>query len=337
MSAPYVSQRRLVDNSLAAMLSAIEIYNKPQTTYRDEVTVILVVNAWELALKATLRQDNRSIFYPKKRGERYRSITIDDAIGRVNAHNLWSDKVDGHAISTNVKALTEYRDRAIHLYNARGLGALIYPFLQQNILNYRDFMLGRFKKDIATTITWQLLPLGATAPAESVRFMRVDSNTKVVAEVQDFLDELRGLLEQAEEAGSDVARVATYYDINLQSVKKMTSADLVVAVSPAANGQVVIQKTDPNQTHPFSMKELLERVNKKRQGRRITTYDYTAVCWKQTLKENSRFAWKHSNSASYVWSGDAINHFTQISDKEYDRIRTEYMEHRKSNRKQVRA
>lgn len=37
MGAPYVSSRRLVDNSLAAMLSAVEVYNKPQMTYRDEV------------------------------------------------------------------------------------------------------------------------------------------------------------------------------------------------------------------------------------------------------------------------------------------------------------
>lgn len=65
MSAPYVSIKRLVDNSLAAMLAAVEVYNKPQMTYRDEVTVMLIVNAWELALKATLRQKNRSIFYPE--------------------------------------------------------------------------------------------------------------------------------------------------------------------------------------------------------------------------------------------------------------------------------
>ena len=32
MSAPYVSIKRLVDNSLAAMLAAVEVYNKPQMT-----------------------------------------------------------------------------------------------------------------------------------------------------------------------------------------------------------------------------------------------------------------------------------------------------------------
>jgi hypothetical protein len=45
---------------------------------------------------------------------------------------------------------------------------VIYPFLQQNVLNYRDFMLAKFKKDLADSMTWQLLPLGA--PAEAVQF-----------------------------------------------------------------------------------------------------------------------------------------------------------------------
>ena len=35
MSQPYVSARRLVANSLSAMLAAIEVYNKPRMEYRD--------------------------------------------------------------------------------------------------------------------------------------------------------------------------------------------------------------------------------------------------------------------------------------------------------------
>lgn len=48
------SYRGLRSNSEAAMLAAIEIYNKPQFSYRDECFTILLVNAWELLLKATL-------------------------------------------------------------------------------------------------------------------------------------------------------------------------------------------------------------------------------------------------------------------------------------------
>jgi hypothetical protein len=34
------------------MVAAIEIYNKPRFEYRDEVFAILLLNAWELLLKA---------------------------------------------------------------------------------------------------------------------------------------------------------------------------------------------------------------------------------------------------------------------------------------------
>lgn len=332
MSAPYVSIKRLVDNSLAAMLAAVEVYNKPQMTYRDEVAVIMVVNAWELALKAALRQKNRSIFYPKKRKEQYLSIGIDDALGRVAAANLWPPEVDGAATTANIKALTEYRNRAIHLYNARGLGAVIYPFLQQNVLNYRDFVLAKFKKDLAETMTWQLLPLGATAPAEAVQFMRVDRGATMVAEVEDFILRLRTLMDDALADGGDMNRVATVYDIHLQSQKKMTSADLVVAVSTTADGQIALRQTDPNQTHPLSVAELLKRVNAKRTGRLLNSYDYQAICWKESLRDNKKYAWRHSNGGSCVWSGEAVSYLASLTDERFEDVRAEYGAHHRANR-----
>ncbi|MEV0031205.1 DUF3644 domain-containing protein [Nocardia sp. NPDC050793] len=330
MGAPYVSINRLADNSLAAMLAAIEVYNKPRMTYRDEVTVMLVVNAWELALKAALRQQRQSIFYPKKPGQRYLSVSIDDALGRMNAQNLWPDGVDGTATMVNIKALTEYRDRAIHLYNAQGLGALIHPFLQQNVLNYRDFVLAKFKKDLADSMTRQLLPLGATAPADAVQFMRADKSSTMVAEVEDFINELRKLMDDAEAGGADMGRLAVVYDIHLQSQKKMTSADLVVAVSTTADGQIAIQKTDPNQTHPFSATELMRRVNGKRSGRALNGHDLLVVCWKESLRDNRRYAWKHSNAATHVWSGDAVSYLSSISDERFDKLRAEYRQYQQT-------
>lgn len=330
--APYVSIRKLTSNSMAAMLAAVEVYNKPQMTYRDEVTVVGIVNAWELALKAALRQKNRSIFYPKQRGERYRTLSLRDCLNRIDEASLWPDGLDGPAITANISALAEYRDRAIHLYNAPGLGTLIYPFLQQNILNYRDFVHARFKRDIADHMSWQILPLGATVPGEAVRFLRAAPTTQTVEEVQDFIDDVRELVGNAERAGSDMGRVATYYDIHLQSQKKVSSADLMVAVSPDAEGQIVLKRTDPNQTHPYALKELLERVNEKRTGRRITSRDHQAVCWEEGLRENRKYAWKHGNAPSPVWSGDAIRYLSDKSDAEYDAIRQRYNEHLAADR-----
>ena len=329
MPQPYVSSRRLVANSLSAMLSAIEVYNKPRMEYRDEVTVVLVVNAWELALKAALRQASKRIFYPKKRKEPYRTLAAEDALKQVVNHRMFPAGVDGRALAANVTALVEYRNRAVHLY-AADLGEMIYPFLQTSVLNYRDFMLDRFNKDLADSITWQLLPLGAKAPTEPIQFLKAEPATSAIAEVQDFIGSLRKLLDETQAAGADMQRVAAVYDVHLRSTKAVTGADLVVSVTQEGE-RVMVKKTDPNQTHPYTMGELIERVNARRKvrdkGRALTTRDHQALCWKEQLRHKPQMAWKHSNGATYVWSGEAVRHMADLTDEYYEEVRGDYREH----------
>ncbi|GAB3823064.1 DUF3644 domain-containing protein [Tessaracoccus terricola] len=297
--------------------------------YRDEVTVVLVVNAWELALKAALRQANKRIFYTKKRDQPYRTLSAEDALKQVITHKLFPTGVDGRALAANVTALIEYRNRAVHLYAAE-LGEMVYPFLQTSVLNYRDFMLDRFNKDLADSITWQLLPLGAQAPTEPIQFMKAEPATSAVTEVHDFITGLRKLLDEAQAAGADMQRVAAVYDVHLRSAKAVTGADLVVSVAQEGE-RVMVKKTDPNQTHPYTVTELMERVNAKRggpdKGKVLTTYDHQALCWKEHMRDNPRMAWKHSNGATHVWSGDAVRYMVELTDKHYEQIRVEYREH----------
>ena len=48
----------LIDKSIGSMLSAIEIYNKPDFKYREETFAILVINSWEILFKARLLKLN---------------------------------------------------------------------------------------------------------------------------------------------------------------------------------------------------------------------------------------------------------------------------------------
>ena len=48
------THKSLLDKSINSMLSAIEIYNKPNFNYREETFAILAVNSWELLFKAEL-------------------------------------------------------------------------------------------------------------------------------------------------------------------------------------------------------------------------------------------------------------------------------------------
>ena len=44
----------MLEKSIAAILSAIEIYNKPDFKYREETFAVLCINSWELLLKAKI-------------------------------------------------------------------------------------------------------------------------------------------------------------------------------------------------------------------------------------------------------------------------------------------
>lgn len=46
--------RSLLDKSVSSLLSAIDIYNKPIFSYREEAFAIFAVNSWEILLKAKL-------------------------------------------------------------------------------------------------------------------------------------------------------------------------------------------------------------------------------------------------------------------------------------------
>ena len=49
---------RIMMQSIDIMVSAMEIYNKPNFSYRDETFCILATNAWELMLKAKIISNN---------------------------------------------------------------------------------------------------------------------------------------------------------------------------------------------------------------------------------------------------------------------------------------
>ena len=324
MARPYVSYKKLCDNSRAAMLAAIEIYNKPQTTYREQVVTVLVVNAWELILKAALRKAKKNIFYRKKRSEAYRSLSLEHCIAAMDKYRLWPETVDGDGVRANLHILTDYRNKIIHLYVADDLNSILYMFLQQSIVNYRDFVLAIFDKDLADDITWTLLPLAARTPSDTIRSLRVDGDVKSAQVVEDFLQDLRQIIGKAESLGADMGRIAIVQEINLQSGKKISRADLEVAINQGAPTTIVQRKVDPNETHPFSARELVERANKVRNyGRKLTMRDLTCMAWRYGLREDTKYAWREKHNTSWIWSGDALSFLKNKTDEEFSRVREE--------------
>ena len=103
----------------SAVLAAIEIYNKPTVEYREQTFALLMVNAWEILLKARLVQQAggkmAAIYRREDSSRRYRrdpqtreplTIGLAEALGRADIPREVRDNISG---------LVEVRNRAAHL------------------------------------------------------------------------------------------------------------------------------------------------------------------------------------------------------------------------------
>ena len=131
-----------------------------------------------------------------------------------------------------------------------------------------------------------------------------------------------------------MGRIAMIQEINLQSGKKISRADLEVAIDEGAATTIVQRKVDPNETHPYSATQLIARVNRARKnGRKLTSYDLTCMAWKHNMRDNSKFAWRGIHNPTHVWSGDALSFLKNQTDEEFDRARADYNQYQQDKRR----
>ena len=97
-----------LENSRSAVVGAIEIYEKPTFTHGEEVFVILVLDAWELLLKAILSKNRRSIFYRRRCGEPHRTLSWSYALKQGTTKLVWPKVVGARLIEANLEHLTIY-------------------------------------------------------------------------------------------------------------------------------------------------------------------------------------------------------------------------------------
>jgi hypothetical protein len=320
------SYRALCNNSKAAILSAIEIYNKPQIAYRDECFSILLINAWELLFKAILSKNKKRIFYPKQRDKLYRSLSIQDAILR--AKEFFPQEIQYEPVYKNIDLLITYRNNAIHFYNQPGFGIMIYALAQTSIINFKDLMSSIFNIDISSEMSLSLLPLSFGIPPDPIEFLqrsRIDPpRNKAVANYLRDVTEITKLLESQE---YDAGRFLTIFKVKLQSIKKISSADIVIPVKGSTNGSeagVVEKRIDPNISHPLLRKHIKEEIEDEIEGIKFTDYVFEAIAWKYGIKIKPHLCWQPREGGRAQYSSEVPSIIRKLSRKDIQSAIDEY-------------
>jgi len=96
---------RLLDSAVAAIELSIDCFNRVQNSYRDESTLILMTNAWELLAKSVLLKSKKSIAADR------RGNTISSEVA---VYRLVGEKALTQAQADTVQQIISLRNQATH-------------------------------------------------------------------------------------------------------------------------------------------------------------------------------------------------------------------------------
>lgn len=236
------------------------------------------------------------------------------------AEKFFPKGIEPLPIRRNLDLIATYRDNAVHFYNQRGFGTIIYTLAQTSIVNFKDLLLQAFDIDLGDEISWSLLPLGTRAPISPIDFIsgKTNDGKHPKPAVRHFLLELRSALDEVEKAGMDTGRLLTVFTVKLESTKKIEKADVVVGVRKAGEepGPLAVVKTiDPNVTHPLRRKEVVEKIGTLH-GIKFTPYVFDAIAWKYNLKSDPVFCWRATEGTLTRYSNDIVPRIKQLNRSE---------------------
>ncbi len=262
---------RLLRKAEAALLAAIEIYNKPDFKYREESFAILTLNAWELLLKAKLVEDNdndpRCLYVrePRTTARGTQSLKLYIRRNRSgNPHTLSIgrtmvalDATAASRLSPQVKAnldgLIEVRDNAIHYFNASPqLSKQVLELGTAAVKNFIELARRWFNHDLSRYSLY-LMPVGfVSAPATLSALPATPDEGKLVGY-------LAQVVREAKPASDDDFSVSLEVNLSFKRSAPDAAAALAITTDPNAP-KVTLSEEDIRKRYPWDYNELVRKL-----------------------------------------------------------------------------
>lgn len=283
----------LLDKSINSMLSAIEIYNKPDFKYREETFSILSINAWELLFKARIlklsKYNMNSIYVmenkKKKNGEKSKiltpklnrarnpmTISLAESMLRLRKHE---DKVSLNLVKS-LFALIELRDNSIHFHNASDISKEIQELGFACIKNYMELIQFWEPRVDLSKYNFYLMPL---AYVDS----KIDSTSILTEEVKNYLNFVKKKVSETDIL-DDKFSVAIGIDISFKKSKTIDG----IGMRYDENGvPVKISEEDITLKYPLSYSDVTNTANKKYSDFKVNTNFHSLM---RIIKQNKKLA-----------------------------------------------
>jgi len=251
----------MLEKSISACVSAIEIYNKPNFEHREESFSILMTNAWELLLKAKMvhdaSDDPRAIYLIQKgvpkttpSGNK-KTIALGTAVNKLSSSGVLPS-----IVADNIKLLINIRDDSIHfICGDPELSVSIQSIGTASLKNYMTIAMQWFNYDFSR-FNFYLMPVSFFHLSDMTSFS-VSSDEK---------ENLVNYLKETERSheNSDDAEYAISLKLHTKLVKTTSDEAIQVRVTndPEAP-EIVFSEEDAFRSYPHTYADIVE-VFKKR-------------------------------------------------------------------------
>jgi hypothetical protein len=265
---------RFLRKAESALLSSIEVYNRPTFAYREETFAILALNAWEVLLKAKLLAEHGNkphCLYTLERrttktGQQSKKLYLKrNRSGAALTHSLWKTifelenrttiKVDG-AVKANLEALTEIRDNAVHFVVASAqLGKQVLEVGTAAVRNFIELSRLWFQHDLSGRHFF-LMPIGFVDAPHSVTAIDLSKDeSRLIA----YLAQLTSKAVQGTNSPFNVA-----LEVNLSFKRSTAVSAMAVAITndPTAP-QVMLAEEDFKKIYKWTYQELVDQLKKR--------------------------------------------------------------------------
>ena len=210
----------LLDNAKGAVIGAIELHNKPIFPRRYEVSIVLTINAWELAFKAFIVKYHKDV----KVFEGNWFKEFDKCLGFISSE-LGNDFL---VQKESINKLYEYRCSIIHFYGEK-IETILYSLLRPNIIFFSDFLLKHFEIDLGADTNLIILPLGFKRFVSPIDFLS-KQQTEGSESIKNFIKSIQQSATHLSEHGIEDGLLLNY-SMAVENVNRVKHADIVVGIT----------------------------------------------------------------------------------------------------------
>ncbi len=299
---------RMLDKASEAFVLAIELYNRPSIKYRVEGFSFFVCNAWELMLKAKIIRDRgiEAIYYKDNQD---RTIALERCLSLI-----FSNEKD--PLRRNLEDIIGLRNTSTH-FIVEEYEQIYVGLFQACVTNFDDKMYEFHRRRIGDIVPPHFLTLSMTANPATPESIRAKYSPDIAEKFLFDEAEIEQELQLRENQ-----RYSTVMVTEIAVVKNPKNADLTVAFDSSSNRPIRTAKVfqDPKNTHPLSVKNVIEHVNKSIEKKGIVlmacgkTKNFTQNDWSLFMrfydfKNNSEYAYCHviGNGKNYTYSRKVID------------------------------